>query len=274
MSPNLPDNCQMGGVGNQSKPTEKDITERDLEVLIPNDSQFVVHGREGSYLMDKSKWPNLCLPDESNNAATEAVEALTQEESLVSPTGEISVLSPPESLLKNNTAGWSQIQMDHSIVSLFEEDLMDTISTQGKDIDCEGDSQGWQVPKSKKTKKSRKKQVVAATRNSARVPRDGIPIATKAANRAMAKNNISGNNQNSFTILNSSPNLVLYSVLVDLDLNIDDMDVQLDIFKTEELARAKIAEANYNSYLEKQNQKNAPQNEEEKGGIHHGGDFQ
>lgn len=52
--------------------------------LKPNSSQIVVHGREGQYLMDKSKWPELKLPLAVTNC--EEGEGLTQEESLmVSP---------------------------------------------------------------------------------------------------------------------------------------------------------------------------------------------
>lgn len=45
---------------------------------------------------------------------------------------------------------------------------------------------------------------MVATRTSRRVPGDGIPIATKAANRAKAKNTITGTvtTTNRFTILN------------------------------------------------------------------------
>jgi hypothetical protein len=52
--------------------------------------------------------------------------------------------------------------------------------------------------------------------------------------------------------------------MVDLGLEIGNMDEHLDAFKIEEIARAKIAEANYNSFLEKQNKKTAPQTEEAK----------
>jgi hypothetical protein len=120
-----------------------------------------------------------------------------------------------------------------------------------KDTDGEENGQGWQAPKSKKYKKTKK--VVVATRTSSRVPRDGVLIATKAANRVMERNNMVGTTQNSFSIQNNTPNSFLQSVIADLDLEIDNMDEQLDVFKVEEIARAKIAEANYNSFLEKQN---------------------
>jgi hypothetical protein len=81
-------------------------------------------------------------------------------------------------------------QVVGSMESFCGEDLMDNASIMSKDSDGGGDGQGWQAPKSKKTRKSKK--MVVATRTSSRVLRDGVPIATKAAQRAMAKNNITG----------------------------------------------------------------------------------
>jgi hypothetical protein len=52
-------------------------------------------------------------------------------------------------------------------------------------------------------------------------------------------------------------------MISDLDIDIDDGGEQLDVFKVEEIARAKIAKANYNSFLEKQKNETAPQTEEE-----------
>ena len=138
---------------------------------------------------------------------------------------------------------------------------MDNVSTMSKDTDGEENGQGWQAPKSKKSKKPKK--VLVATRTGSRVQRDGVLIATKAANRVMERNNMTGTTQNSFTIPNNTPNSFLQSVIADLDLEIDNMDEQLDVFKAEEMARAKIAEANYNSFLEKQNQKTAPKTVED-----------
>lgn len=38
----------------------------------PSESQILVHGRDGPYLMEKAKWPTLSLPKEN-----EYVEGLT-----------------------------------------------------------------------------------------------------------------------------------------------------------------------------------------------------
>jgi hypothetical protein len=64
----------------------------------------------------------------------------------------------------------------------------------------------------------------------------------------MARNDISGTALNSFTVLNSIPNLDLHAVMVDLDLVTENPEEQLDAFKSNEMARAKIAEANYRNF--------------------------
>jgi hypothetical protein len=140
---------------------------------------------------------------------------------------------------------------------------MDIISYQSKDWDMEETSQEWKSPRSKKSKKHKKNKVVVASRTSSRIPRDRIPIAEKATRRVIEKNNISGiTSQNPFTILNNSTNDALHSVISDLDIDIENVDEQLDVFRLEELARAAIAEANYKSFLESQKARDAPQNDE------------
>lgn len=111
---------------------------------------------------------------------------------------------------------------------------------------------------------TQKNRVVVASRTSSRIPRDGIPIAKKASKRAMEKNNIlSISLQNPLTVLNNTPNAALHSIISDLDIDIDNIDEQLDVFKLEELARAVIVEANYKIYLESLKAKGAPQNDED-----------
>lgn len=34
-------------------------------IVLGDKQQILVHGREGSYLMDKNKWPKLILPNET-----------------------------------------------------------------------------------------------------------------------------------------------------------------------------------------------------------------
>lgn len=92
-----------------------------------------------------------------------------------------------------------------------------------------------------------------ATRTSDRIPRDGVPIVEKATARAAAKNNISGmqHSSNPFTILNSTPTIVLQSVMNDLNIVMEDAETQIDAFKVEELVRTAIVEANYKAFLDK-----------------------
>lgn len=92
------------------------------------------------------------------------------------------------------------------------------------------------------------------------VPTDGIPIATKAINRAKAKNNITGivSSQNPFTVLNNTDTASLKEVILDLDIEVENVKEQVDIFRVEELARAAIAEANYKVNLEKQKERQGP----------------
>jgi hypothetical protein len=104
---------------------------------------------------------------------------------------------------------------------------------------------------------------VVATRTSKRVPRDGVLIATKATNRAMAKNDTSGTSasHNPFTVLNNSGCSILQDVMSDLDIVADNLVEQIDVLKAEELARAAIAEANCNCYLDKLKDRTKPKDD-------------
>lgn len=101
---------------------------------------------------------------------------------------------------------------------------------------------------------------MVASRTSSRIARHGIPIADKACALTSRMDNIQGiTSDNPFTVLNSIPISVMQSTLVDIDIEVEDVDEQLGAFKTEELAWAAIAEANYRNYLDKQKEKSAPQ---------------
>lgn len=69
--------------------------------------------------------------------------------------------------------------------------------------------------------------------------------------------------KNPFTILNNTSNDAPGKVIIDLDIEVEDLEEQLDVFRVEENARAAIAEANYKSFLEKQKFRDAPQNDEQ-----------
>jgi hypothetical protein len=177
------------------------IIEENEPQLIPSNAQFMVHGLDGEYLLDKCKWPKLNLSQEKTQQESEEMEGLTQEESLVSQAAGLKDIVG-ESLA---TRGSSEVTNQSGILmSLCGEDLMDNVSVLGKDSDVEEYGQGWQAPKSRKTKKSKK--VLMTTRTSSRIPRDGVPIATKAIQRAVERDNMIGTSRNSFTILNSTSN--------------------------------------------------------------------
>ncbi|RLN40352.1 hypothetical protein C2845_PM01G03730 [Panicum miliaceum] len=75
-----------------------------------------------------------------------------------------------------------------------EEDLMDNqmdIHMSEFDDSAEDGSQGWVSPPSKKkTQRVARRKVVMATRASTRIPKDGVPIATKAILRAQGRDNL------------------------------------------------------------------------------------
>jgi hypothetical protein len=48
------------------------------------------------------------------------------------------------------------------------------------------------------------------------------------------------------------------SIVTNLDLNIDNIDTQIEVFRAEEKVRAALAEANYKDYLASVNRKTAP----------------
>ena len=195
------------------------------------------------------------------------MEVLTQEKSLVSQ--KVTVTNTDKSC--EEQAHKVQLSPDMGTKEGFQptlelsakEDLMDNISVQSMEVGEEVDEQGWKSSKTKKSRNHKKKQVMMATRTSQRVLRDGIPIATKAENRAMAKNILSGDTHNPFTVLNSTPNAILHKVLMDLELESENLDEHIDAFKAEEIARAAIAEANYKCFLEKQLEKTCPRDDEQ-----------
>lgn len=227
----------------------------EVPQLIPSDSQLVVHGANGPYLLDKNKWPNLKLNLDSQDG--DPMETLTQEDSL-----------PIQHMgSKENASQGYEVPSPGGVNTegdMADEDLMDKFSCRSKDSDMEEANQGWKAPKSKKSKKHKKKQVVVASRTSSRIPRDGIPIAEKATKRAMEKDNISGmTTHNPFTVLNNTPVPILHAVMTDLDIEVDNIDDQIGVFKLAELARAVVAEANYKNFLESQRNKDAPQREDD-----------
>lgn len=247
--------------------TEKESEEdsNSERIIEGNNSQMVIHGRDGPYLMGTNKWPKLTLPSEKENMVGGGgwrgpTEVLTQEDSLVNSSKIIanSNVEVMECALTSDKLN-SPTLMEH------EEDLMDNFSIQSLDSDIGEGISGWRVPKSKKARKKARRNIVVATRTSSRMPRDGLPIAEKAAQRVKAWNESSGISsisQSPFTILNNTHTPELSSVIHDLSIGEEEVVEQVDIFKIEELARASIAKANYKQFLEKLKEKDKPTEEE------------
>lgn len=143
---------------------KKDTPEEEMIYPEPNESQVIVHGASGPFLMEKCKWPKLVITEPVEQ---DAVESLTQE-----------LTQTPVS---TRPAGPNT-----------EEDMMDNLSNISKESDLEETEIGWKTSNSRKTKNQKKRRVVVASRTSNRIPRDGVPIAEKAAKRAREKNDISG----------------------------------------------------------------------------------
>lgn len=78
-----------------------------------------------------------------------------------------------------------------------------------------------------------KRKVIVATIAITSIPKDGVPIATKVIQRAQDKNKLTPgtNHANRFTVLNCISNNMLKKVLVDPDIDTEDIDSQLDLFK-------------------------------------------
>jgi CRISPR/Cas system CSM-associated protein Csm5 (group 7 of RAMP superfamily) len=202
--------------------------------------------------MEKSKWPSLRLPSKTENVVEDCTEGLTQEDSLIYKRD-----SPIRAEVND--------QQDNSKmgpVSMVDEtDVTDRMSMQSIETDRDEEETGWQIHESRKKKKGSRKQIVVASRTSSRVPRDGVPIAEKVAQRAKARNEILGNSSsipNPFTVLNNVTSSELCSIMHDLDLDGENLEEQVSVFKVEELAWAAIAEANYKQYLERLKDKEKP----------------
>lgn len=188
----------------------------------------MVHGVDGPFFMDKIKWPTLSIHTEQDSQEQGGLGELTQEENLTCGEGSQgkAMMVSVALLGKDAISSGKGVHVDketalikgggfkNSELQVVEEDFLDQLSELSKNSDMENECQGWQSPKSKKKKSKRK--VVVASRTSNRLPRDGIPVATKAANRAVARNTIPGNStlSNPFTLLNNTPSCYLGKLLL------------------------------------------------------------
>jgi hypothetical protein len=113
-------------------------------VEISDDTQFVVHGRDGPYFMEKSKWPSLRLPSKTENVVEDCTEGLTQEDSLIYKRD-----SPIRAEVND--------QQDNSkmgpVSTVDETDVMDRMSMQSIETDRDEEETGWQIHESRKKKR-------------------------------------------------------------------------------------------------------------------------
>lgn len=216
------------------------------EENIPSE-KILVHSLDGTYFMDKEKWPELIL---------------SKEKSVVSKNH---MGIGGEDLYKG-TISAVDYDKDFEIEELTQEDSLlnhGLAFSEGDDNDSDN-QQAWVMFGSKKMKKQKKRKVMFATRTSSRVPKDGRTILEKAVQRVQSNDGGIGTSANNpFLVLNNLENEQIQSVASELDLVIENIDTQIDTFRAEERVRAALAEANYNEYLKKINKETAPQGEGE-----------
>lgn len=133
------------------------------------------------------------------------------------------------------------------------DDWMEEIETNQEEINKESDKEEnhqikqWSVPKRKARKAAKPCQ---PTRQSSRVPKDGLTISEKAERRMEALNNISGN---SFALFNLVDNKYLEELAVDANISLgenkEDITSQIDAIRAQEAAQVAI------DNLEKENRK-------------------
>jgi hypothetical protein len=223
--------------------------------------------------MDKIRWPKLVLAQD-----------------MESPTEDLSQIIHAQGGSQEDTMGQFKIPDGHTkcgsklavdeygmviegstqesdLINTQETKFMDTMSTQSIDeVTEEILQQPWvSSAKKKKDKKKGAVKVVVATRTSSRVPKDGRTVMEKAIQRTQDKNDTSKGMcaSNPFLVLNSLDNEYINDVAPKLDLTIENIDTQLEVFRAEERVRGALAEANYKEDLASVNKKTSPQGEEE-----------
>lgn len=249
--------------------------------------KLVIHGREGVYLMDKDKWPNLLLPHELEKQMVDSEPELECVTKISQSQGEIQANQTKVDYLVSqsqgetqptltNTGGFSSDGMaigsqenliSDSDVMQSDLDLLDNTSIQSLDEILEDPTQQAWVSSAKKKKGKRKGEgkVVIATRASSRIPKDGRSILEKATQHAAYKDDTSTGttSSNPFLVLSNLDNEYIHDVTVQLDLDVENIDTQIEVFRAKEKVRAALAEANYRKYLDSVNKKTVPQGEEE-----------
>lgn len=115
----------------------------------------------------------------------------------------------------------------------------------------------------KKEKKLGRGRAVVTTRTSNGAPKDGRTILEMVTQRAQARDDTSKgiNDSNQFLSLNNLSNEYIHDIMDNLDIEIENVDTQIDVFREEERVRVALAEANY-KFLASVNKRTAPLGEE------------
>lgn len=87
-----------------------------------------MHGRDGPYVMNKSKWPSLSLPEEGEEGLTQETIVLNIDSSQKVVARELAI-----------SAKSGEMQGDGAT----EEDIMDTLSNFSKDFEMEETDKEW-----------------------------------------------------------------------------------------------------------------------------------
>lgn len=174
-----------------------------------------MHGRDGPYLMEKSKWPTLSLLEDKG-----PVEDLTQEEALLSlgqqnsgkgghhtqsqgvaevVPEETSVTKSMEHQKKDSSTG-VDLTNEFDGEDLTQEETLVNMGfmTSGDEHSLEDSQHTWKISCSKKQNKKKKgSKVIIATRASSRNSKDGRTMLEKAMQRAQLKDEATkGNSTN------------------------------------------------------------------------------
>lgn len=182
--------------------------------------------------MDKNKWPKLILPD---NADSQMMDSETQVECLTQVNqsqGEIVGRGDPQT---HQTLEGPQNEDEGNLTEVLSLEL----------------SQDFDIIENESVQSMQEgtKNLFQETWWASERAQDDISKGTTISNQ--------------FLVLNSLDDTYIQDVVTKLDLNIENIDTQIEVFRAEEKVRAALAEANYTEYLASVNKKTAPQGEQE-----------
>jgi hypothetical protein len=105
-----------------------------------NDDQYIVHGADGPFLMDRNKWPKLILSTEHDSQEQQWPGELTQEDNVIN---EKDIQGSANAGFSTHDNKSMKEGSHKNTLQLDEEDFMDYLSDQSKKSDMENVCQGW-----------------------------------------------------------------------------------------------------------------------------------